>query len=408
MQTQNATTGSHSQTREASAPQIAALWFGIQLTWGAVLGIALQARCAQLGGASALTLFAWVATTGAVAAALTQLVAGPWSDRLRARGGSRIAFYVVGVAGGALALPAFFAAPTAVLLVASFTVLQIALNVAIGPYQAIVPDSFSEDRIASGSAWIAAMQSGGNAVGAVLATVFGSTVTLGLVLALALLAAAAITLRHAGRLKPPQDTAVPAPFRMTWAFADLFISRALVYVGFYTLLGYLFFFIRAVPVLPFDATRASGISILAFTLVGSIGAALAARPAARIDERIVVSAGGSATALAIFILATFHATATFVAAVAIAGVGWGVFICADWALACRILPRHAMAGAMAIWNLAILIPQMAAPGLASAVLAVIGALNTPAGPIVALVVAAAEMLAGALWIWRLPAKHVGN
>jgi MFS family permease len=408
MSIQKKTTALRSRTIDPSAPAMSALWFGIQLTWGAVLGIALQARCTQLGGASSLALFAWVATTGAIAAAVTQLVVGPWSDRVRARGRGRGAFYLAGVVGGAFALPCFFIASTPPLLIASFMALQIALNVAIGPYQAIVPDTFPSERIAAGSAWIAAMQSGGNAAGAVLAALLGSTLRLGYVLAFVLLASAAVTLRHVSRLPKRSDGGVRVPFVMSWAFADLFISRALVYVGFYTLLGYLFFFIRATSVLPFDPTRSSGIAILAFTLVGSLGAALAARPAARMDERVVVCAGGLATALAIFILAGVHGTAVFAASLVAAGVGWGVFICADWALACRILPRHAMAGAMAVWNLAVLLPQMCAPGIASAVLVVTGTLHGPAGPPIAMAVAAAEMLAGALWIWRLPAKYVGN
>ena len=56
------------------------LWFGVQLIWGAVLGISLQARCTQLAGGSSLITFAIISASGAFAAAITQLVVGPLSD----------------------------------------------------------------------------------------------------------------------------------------------------------------------------------------------------------------------------------------------------------------------------------------------------------------------------------------
>lgn len=394
--------------RKASPPAIAALWFGVQLVWGAVLGIALQARCAQLAGSSAVELFGWVATAGAIAAAITQLVTGPWSDRIRVRGGTRTSFYAVGIAGGIVALPLFFLADSAASLIVTFALLEAALNVAIGPYQAIVPDTLPDEEIGNGSAWIAAMQSAGNAAGAVLAAVLGSTLKLGFVLAALLAGCAAVTLRHLRGL-PFAAASQPSRAKMHGGiFADLFISRAFVYVGFYTLVGYLFFFMRDALPLSIDPTRASGIAILAFTLIASAGAVFAARPASRLDERLVVFAGGAVMSAAILAIALFHELGVFAAGVLIAGVGWGVFLCADWALACRMLPRHAMAGAMALWNLAVLVPQMAAPILTTAVLGVIGKLHSPSGPPIALCAAGIELLLGALWIWRLPGKHVGN
>jgi MFS family permease len=396
-----------SRTSEASPPRVAALWFGIQLAWGAILGIALQARCAQLGGANALTLFAWVATAGAIAAAVTQLVTGPWSDRICARGGNRRRFYAIGAVCGAAAIPAFFAAATPAQLIAAFIALQTALNVAIGPYQAVVPDSFPRERIAAGSAWIAAMQSAGNAIGALLAALLGSTMHLGFALSIVLLVTAIVTLTHLRTSEPPGGSPGPPP-RLRRAFADLFVSRALVYVGFYTLVGYLFFFIRTAISTPLDPTRTSGLAILLFTLVGSIGAVIAARPAARFDERLVVFTGAGVTGAALLVLSALHTLPILTTAIIVAGIGWGVFLCADWALACRVLPSNAMAGAMAVWNLAILIPQMAAPPIASAILSAAGVLRTPHGPMVAIAIAGVEICSGALWILRLPYKYVGK
>jgi MFS family permease len=176
------------------------------------------------------------------------------------------------------------------------------------------------------------------------------------------------------------------------------------------MLDYLYFFVASVPPHHFslDATRASGICILIFTVVSVLGAALAARPADRIDERLVVTAGGACIIVALIVLGLGHALWGLPPAIALAGIGWGIFLCADWAFACRLLPPSAMATTMAIWNLAIVIPQMIAPLAASLLLAHLGALATSAGPRDALLLAGAEMLIGTLWIWRLPSARKGE
>ncbi len=396
-------TSTRSQARPA---QIAALWFGIQLIWGAVLGISLQARCTQLVAGSPLATFGVITTIGAFTAAVAQLVVGPLSDRVRRAGGNRNAFYVAGTLLGVPAAIVFYLVPNIGALAGAFVALQLALNIVIGPYQAIVPDTMPPSRYGVASGWLAAFAGAGNATGAVLAVAFGATPVLGGVLALGLLVSAAVTLVHlrqiALRPLPP-----PAALKVTRTLIDLFISRAFVYLGFYTMLDYLYFFIASV--LPqhywLDATRASGLSILLFTVLSALGAALAARPADRIDERLVVSAGGSCIVLALAVLGIGRALPGLPPAIAIAGIGWGIFLCADWAFACRLLPPSAMATTMAIWNLAIVGPQMLAPLTASLLLARMGVLASANGSHYAMLLAGAEMLTGTIWIWRLPSAR---
>jgi MFS family permease len=396
-------------TSQAQPAQVAALWFGVQLVWGAVLGISLQARCAQLAPDSSLATFGVITTAGALAAALTQLIVGPLSDRARRAGKGRSGFYLTGTLLGAAAVVVFYLAPSSAALLAAFIALQLALNIIIGPYQAIVPDTMPPSRYGVASGWLAAFAGAGNATGALLAAVLGAVPLLGGVLAIGLLVAAAITLVYlrGAALRP---LAPPAPVTVTRTLANLFISRAFVFLGFYTMLDYLYFFVAAVlpQHFPLDATRASGICILIFTIVSVLGAALAARPVDRIDERLVVTAGGACIIVALMVLGLGHAFWGLPAAIALAGIGWGIFLCADWAFACRLLPPSAMATTMAIWNLAIVIPQMIAPLAASLLLAHLGALATPAGPRDALLLAGAEMLIGTLWIWRLPSARKGE
>ncbi len=405
-----ATQSSTSSARGAVNPALlTVLWFGIQLTWGAVLGISLQARSLQLGGVSALALYGGVSTAGAVAAAIVQLAIGPFSDGLRRHGDKRIAFYASGAVVAAIALLAFYAAPTILTFTIAFIVLQAAMNCAIGPYQAILPDAVPVSRIGVASGWMAAMQSAGNAAGAILATILGNTIPLAATIAVLLLASCATTVAHLRRV-PLQPLPAHQPLRVTRPLVDLFISRALVYVGFYTLLGYFFFYVKnALPArAPFDATTASGICVLLFTLVGAVGAMIAAKPADRIDERIVVTVGGGILAFGVAVLAVVHGLVPIPIAIAIAGIGWGIFLCADWAFACRLLPPGALATTMAIWNVAVVGPQIVAPALTTFVLARAGILTSAVGPRGAFGLACAEILMGSVWIWRLPRQATGK
>jgi maltose/moltooligosaccharide transporter len=389
--------------------RLALYWLGIQAVWGALLGISLQSRSLELASSGALVWYGRLATGGAFVAAITQICVGIWSDRRRSAGSRRIGFYAFGAIAGSAAIFAFYGARTPLELAAAFVAVQFALNVAGGPYQAIIPDFVERSHIGIASSWMAALQGVGNAAGALLASFIAPARALAATLCGLLLAMCAATALHVRGLQLR-----PAPIqqhtRFTRAFVDLFISRALMYVGFYTLLGYLFFYVTATlgSGAPGDAKRETGILIVVFTIVGSLGAALAAKPTDRWDKRIVATAGGAAfiAALACFVAA--HGTAQIIAATVLAGAGWGIFLVADWAIACRVLPPQSMASGMGIWNLAIVLPQIIAPALTTVVLAHLSLAASPAGPRVAFTLALGETSLGVAWLWRLSRSAIGE
>jgi len=397
--------------RTANAFRLALFWLGVQAIWGALLGISLQSRTIELSSGNALLAYGRLATAGAIVAAITQVAIGFWSDARRERDSRRIEFYGFGAIGGAAALVFFYDARTLVGLTVAFVALQAALNVAIGPYQAIIPDFVERSRTGGASSWMAALQGAGNAIGALAASFILNVRLLSSSLAALLLATCAVTVAHARRL-PLRDTPGenPGAPRVTRAFVDLFISRALIYVGFYTLLGYLLFYVRGVLSVAnlADARRETGILIVAFTLLGAVGAGLAARPSDRLDKRLVASAGAVAFIMALALFIGSHGTLGVAVATLLAGVGWGVFLVADWAIACRVLPAKAMAAAMGVWNLAVVLPQIVAPALTTLVLARLGLGSGAAGPRVAFSLALGETLLGIAWLWRLSRCAIGE
>jgi MFS family permease len=276
------------------------------------------------------------------------------------------------------------------------------MYVAIGPYQAVIPDFVPENEMGAASSWMAALQSVGNACGALAAALVQNGRMLASLIIAALLASCAISAAHVRKLRLLPATS--QPLRMTRAFADLFVSRALVFLGFYTLLGYLFFYVRAG--VAGDTKLLTGEIILAVTASGAAGAIAAARPADRWDRRVVAALGASGFAVAIVLFLVSHAFGTILAVAIFAGAMWGVFLTGDWALGCQFLPRFALATAMAIWNLALLIPQILAPLIANAVLSRMHALQSAHAPRIAFAIAIVETVCGIAWIWRLPATTV--
>jgi MFS family permease len=225
-----------------------------------------------------------------------------------------------------------------------------------------------------------------------------------------LLATFAISAAHVRRLTmqtPQRDQERP---KITRPFVDLFISRALVYIGFYTLLFNLFSYVRSVlgASTIANAKELAGILIVSFTIVGAAGAALAARPSDRNDKRLVATLGGAGFIVALLLFIASHTIAGAATATVVAGVGWGVFLVADWAIACRVLPAGAMASAMGVSNLAIVVPQVIAPALTAAVLALFAIAEPTVAPRAAFALALGETFLGIVWLWRLPRNVIST
>ena len=383
------------------ALRLGTFWFGIQVVWTAVLGVVLQDRVTALDP-HAVKSYALLAAVGACVGAAVQVAAGFASDRRRTRVGHRRLFYTLGVA---LAIPAVVAlpiAPSLGWLWAAALWLQVGMNVAGGPYQSIVGDYVEAERVGRASSWMSVLQFSGSVVGLVLTTLLHGA-ALGIGLAVCLVAGWWAMDSYVARL--PRTRAAAEPLRVDRDMWTVLVSRALINVGFYTLFGFLFFFVReSLGVGAAEAHTTTGILFLAFTVAGVAGAAVAGRPADRMDKRIVVSIACAAIAIAV---GAFAFAPTFSVALVCAigsGAAWGAFLTADWAIAYAVLPRAALASAMGVWNLAAALPQIAAPLITEPVVTFFDARSMGLGPRVALILVIVEFVLGTAWLWRLRLK----
>jgi MFS family permease len=380
--------------------RLAALWFGLQFVWGAILAVSLQARSVALT-TDGLRTYAAIAAIGAVAGTIVQLVTGPLSDRYFARTGNRRIFYFTGVLIAMPAIAWLYLAPSYPQLVAAFLLLQVGMNIVIGPYQAILPDYVAPDQLGKASSWLGIFQPLGNTGGLIVAGFVTDLRIVALVIIVAVFVSWAVTARYVRTLtaQPP----VRAKFTVDANFVTLIVSRTAINFGFYTLLGFLFFFVSQSLGIGGEAIRTqTALLFLTFTLANVAGAVIAGKPVDRYDKRAVVVMANGVVAVGLVLLAVAGSLPLAFVAAAVAGVAWGAYFIADWALACALLPRSAMASAMGIWNVAAAIPQIVAPVFTAPIVERVNAMTPGMGPRVAIVLAIVEFTIGALWLYRLP------
>jgi MFS family permease len=374
---------------------------GIQLVWGAILAVELQARVIKLSTTSAesVSAYATIAAVGAAIATVVQLLAGGLSDVMRARGAGRQLFYGLGVLGTVPTLYWFMTAPTVLTIGLAFAVLEITMNVAGGPYQAIIPDYVEPERRGLASSWMSAYQSLGSAFGLAVAGIITDLRLVAGALAIPLVATYGVSAAYARRLQM-KPRRVEVSVRATLALVALLFSRGLINIGFFTLLGFLAFYVR--DTLGSSSVAQVGLIFLVFTLAGIAGAVASARVTDRVDKRAVISVSVAVIAIALAVLAFASSFAIAYAGAVLAGFAWGAFTTADWALATTTLPQGTMATAMGVWNVATTIPQVIAPLATGPLVNYYNAKQFGLGPRVAIGIALGEFLLGGAAIWLVP------
>jgi MFS family permease len=348
--------------------------------------------------------FALLASAGAAVAAVVQIAVGPWADARRGNVGHRLEFYVAGTACAIPTLIWLFLAPAYWQLTLAFLLLQVWMNVAVGPYQAVIPDYIESDHTGTASSWLSVYQFVGNTVGVIMAGFIKDFRILAAGLSAILAATLAFTVGHARGLQGRHVNR--EPLRITSNVRTLVVSRGFVNLGSFTLLGFLFFYVKD-SLHSQNVKTDTAIVFLLFTISGITGAVLSAKPTNRGDKRVIVTVATAITGLALLMFAGAQSILLAYVAAALAGGSWGAFITADWALAVGILPENAMASAMSVWNLAASIPAILAPLISAPIVLAANERSAGAGPRAAFVLVALEFTIGTLWLWRLPRAAVG-
>ena len=346
--------------------------------WAAMLLVVLQKRIEAFVPAAALPRsMDLIVNAGGIVSILTQVIIGAISDRHRGQYGRRRPFMVAGVLLSVPAIWLFALAGNWPMLVVSFMLLQLFVNVAHGPYQALIPDMIPPERhgMASGymGLWQLVGQVGSLALAAVLfsgvlgphgmAYLFAAFTALfvGLMLVTVLGVREAPYTGPELRKRDAMLAILRTDLKGNPSFCWVLVSRFLINLGFYTALLYLKWYLEfalRVPKARVDALTL--VMALVVTVTGLAGTMPAGRLADRISKKRIIygTCGLCVVAAALFWAATGLPLA--MAAAAVFGLGLGAFAAVDWALACNVLPEGDAAKFLGIWTISFVLPQMAA------------------------------------------------
>lgn len=366
---------------------LSAYWLATNVHWTALLVIVLPREVAILSGSNQAAALGGLMSIGAVVSLVVPLVFGPKSDRCASWLGRRRPFVIHGtwinlVGLGLMYEGARSGSFTAFLL--GYLVVQIGNNVAMGAYNGVIPDLVEPGQRGLASGFMGLMTQIGSAAGVVGAGllmrqghVLATYALLGGVLA-TMLVVTIFRVREAP-IEPvaqpfrwrPYLASLAAPLRAP-DFRWVWITRALVMLGFYTVQPYLQYYLRDVIGTPDPvgaAAKVFVIVLLGATMSGLVGGWLSDR----IGRKPVVYAANLLMAAMAVALTACRTLEQALAVGIVFGLGYGAYISVDWALGTDVLPNQEDAGKdMAVWHIAMVLPQSVASPIAGLVLAAFG------------------------------------
>lgn len=338
--------------------RLSAFGFGYTALAGSFTLVVLPVRVLDLAPAESKNSYLGaLSALGLVLGMLTQYGASLLSDRL----GSRARFIRFGALFTVPLIVAVVLAPSLPLLLLASCTLQLASNVAQGPYQALVRDYAPRERraTASGLKW-AIEVAGALALAGAAAVLVGRyenghgtrwLLAAGGLLAAAFALGTALTLNALEGRRPVEERVeyTAGPLRSgKWRFLA---SRFLLGIGVASLQTYVYYYLQDKAGLGSPSAALWKITITAAGVVALLSYP-AGRLADRVGRKVVMGLGGVFGVGAVLLLFTAASTAAFLAVGALAGTAFGLFLGANWAMASDLATAGRVAASLAVVNIA--------------------------------------------------------
>jgi MFS family permease len=326
-------------------------------------------------------LFGWVTGLGALAAVVANPLAGALSDRTAGRLGRRHPWTLLGGLLGAVALVALAGQHTIAGVALGWVAAQICFNAMLASVTAAVPDRVPVQQRGAVSGWVGIPQVLGIVLGVLLVTVFVHGNAAGYV-AVAIVVALFTLPFPLATTDDPLSRGDRRPFTLAgfWVdprrhpdFAWAFGTRFLVQLG--NSLGtlYLLYFLTDRVHYP-DPQGGVLILILVYTVALTATTVVSGWRSDRTGRRrrfVIVS--GVVMAFAAVMLAAEPTWPVAVAAAAVLGAGYGIYLAVDTALITQVLPAVTdRAKDLGVVNIASSAPQVIAPAIAAPIVRSLG------------------------------------
>ena len=358
---------------------LASLYLGLSFTWLPYPLVVLPEAVQGYYPHDYNTYIGYATGIGAIFAITVPPLVGVWSDRITSRFGRRRPFMVVGVALGIVGLFVMMTAGNFTQFVIGHVIAQIFLNGAAAAYYAIIPDVVPDDEFGKASGFLAGMQQGGALIGFAVTAGFAavhqtrlSLLVMAVVLSVSLIPvlwAAQTEGRRPVEVKPrgPLLAAVHEFLRPLWTgdFGWVIFTRTMVTAGVAAVVFFLQPFFKDVVGVPNPPQFTSiwlAVSFAAMIGPGIWGGYSSDRYG---RKRFVYAAGAMQIAVALYFIAFYPTQQGIVLALgALYGIGYGLYLAVDWALACDTIPDRAKAAKdMGLFHVAQTLPNSIIPAI---------------------------------------------
>lgn len=361
----------------------AAIGAGMAQLTPAVLTLSIKAQA--IDPRNGTTVLSIVIAIGAILALIAFPLFGRLSDRTTSRLGRRRPWILLGAILIAAGAPIILAAHNTAVLTIGWILTTVGYSSVTVAVTSLIPDQFEPLKRGPASAIVGISLPVGALVGLFIAQAVSPNLAAMILLPAAVAVVGAVVFvvvlndRAISKAELP-PFGVRAFFSTFWvnparhpSFALAWFSRLCIFLGIAAVNAYQAFYL--IIALHFKVTEVAGaifLSTLALTISSLVLAPIAGKISDRIGRRkpFVIAAAVIFT-VGLFIVANAHDFGTFIIAMAVMGVGQGVYLAVDVALITQILPDPENPGqAVGVMNLANNLPGSIIPAIAPAVLAI--------------------------------------
>lgn len=404
--TQPTAAGAPTRVGRAWVGRFSLAWVGVMIGFYGPIQILLPNQAEALAPDHKEYVLALVTAVGAICSLFANPLWGALSDRTTSRRGRRRPWIVAGTLTGALSLAVLAAAPSVVMMLIGWCLVQTTLNATWAGLSAAVPDQVPSEQRGAAAGYLGLAQMIGVVVAIGLASVLpGAAGYLACAVVMILVIAPFVVKTPDATLHP--DERPPWSWR---AFARSFwispkrypdfgwawLTRFLINLGNGLALVFLLYLLR--DELGWEDAELGVLILGGINLVGTACAVLVAGVwSDRVGRRrVFVSAAGVLMAVATVSVAVSMTWPVLLVVAFVLGVGMGVYTSVDFALITEVLPDGLGHGKdMGVLNIAAAMPQVVAPLIAAVLVTHLGGYRS------LFTVAGAACLIGALLVHRI-------
>lgn len=378
---------------------ISFFWGASNFMWGALLLVVVAKQVEVFAPSIKGWVMGATVSVGSIPAIVVPLLVGPLSDRCFSRLGRRRPYILFGGLVNLVGLGALYLAGehgVIPIYVAAYFLMNLGNNIATAAYSGVIPDLVPKRQRGVASGYMAVLSQLGTLLGVFIGgqlagkNWFGTTyAVLATVIALGVLVSM-VGIRETPLAERPPKLHWIEHLKSLWIdprkhpdFAWVWLTRALVMLGFYSVLPFLLYYLGDVIRVENPAATASwvlGLVLIGATASGYFGGALSDKIG---RKRIVYAANGFMAVMCIA-LALCRSLESVFAVACLFGLGYGAYVSVDWALGTDVLPNpNDAAKDMAVWHISMTLPQSIAPAPAGLLIGAFGVAYSqgPEGPI---------------------------